>query len=109
MKPKELSALVEIRKIYSKEFKEEAVRLADFSGKPISEVARDLGINANMLRRWRHEQHEAGERSFPGQGHRQKGTDLEEENLRLQRELHQVTMERDILKKAVAIFSQNPK
>lgn len=97
------------RRTYSKEFKEQAVLLAETSDKSAGEIADDLGINKNMLGRWRQELRESGPRSFPGQGIRQKGTDLEEEVLRLKKELHLVTMERDILKKAVAICSQPQK
>lgn len=62
-----------------------------------------------MLWRWKKEFREAGANSFPGHGHRQLGSDLEEENRRLQQELLDVKMERDILKKAVAIFSKPQK
>lgn len=94
------------RKIYSKEFKEQAVELVKTSNQSVNKIAKDLGINANMLRRWQAEMQEYNERSFPGQGHRHPGTDLEEENRRLKEELLTVKMERDILKKAVAIFSK---
>jgi transposase len=97
------------RKAYSKEFKEQAVLLTETSGKKVNEIANDLGIRENMLWRWKKELREAGVRSFPGQGNRQQGTDLEEENRRLKEELLTVTMERDILKKAVAIFSKPQK
>ena len=93
-------------RVFSKEFKEQAVLLTQTSGKKVSEVAEDLGIRENMLWRWKKEFREAGERSFPGQGNRQQGTDLEEEVRRLKQELLDVKMERDILKKAVAIFSK---
>ena len=102
-------ALADQRRVFSKEFKEQAVLLTELGDKKVSEVADDLGIGENMLWRWKRELREAGFRSFPGQGNRQQGTELEEENLRLKRELHLVTMERDILKKAVAICSQPPK
>ena len=93
-------------RVFSKEVKEQAVLLTQTSGKKVSEVAEDLGIRENMLWRWKKEFREAGERSFPGQGNRQQGTDLEEEVRRLKQELLDVKMERDILKKAVAIFSK---
>jgi transposase len=96
-------------RVFSKEFKEQAVLLTETSEKKVSEIANDLGIRENMLWRWKKEFREAGSRSFPGQGHRQPGTDLEEENRRLKQELLDVKMERDILKKAVAIFSQPQK
>jgi transposase len=96
-------------RIFSKEFKEQAVLLTETSGKKVGEIANDLGIRENMLWRWKKEFREAGERSFPGQGNRQQGTDLEEEVRRLKQELLDVQMERDILKKAVAIFSKPQK
>jgi transposase len=97
------------RRVFSKDFKEQAVLLTETSDKKVSEIANDLGIRENALWRWKKELREAGSRSFPGQGKRQEGTELEEENRRLQQELLTVKMERDILKKAVAIFSQPPK
>lgn len=97
------------RRVFSKEFKEQAVLLTETGDKKVSEIANDLGIRENVLWRWKRELRETGSRSFPGQGHRQQGTELEEEVLRLKKELHLVTMERDILKKAVAICSQLPK
>lgn len=101
--------MVTDRKVYSKEFKEQAVLLTETSGKKVSEIAADLGIRENLLWRWKREKRLTGANSFPGNGNRQPGTDLEEENRRLRQELHLVQMERDILKKAVAIFSQPPK
>jgi transposase len=97
------------RKVYSKEFKAQAVQLVETSDKSVNEIAQDLGVNANMLRRWGTELQKSGSRSFPGQGHRQQGTEPEEEIRRLKEELLTVTMERDILKKAVAIFSKPQK
>jgi transposase len=97
------------RKVHSKEFKEQAVQLVETSDKKVTEIAGDLGINASMLRRWCREFHESGNQRFSGQGHRQPGTDLEEENRRLKQQLLDVTMERDILKKAVDIFSKPQK
>jgi transposase len=97
------------RRVFNKEFKEQAVLLSETSNKPVSEIAEDLGIRENMLWRWKKEFRKAGSRSFPGQGIRQEGTELEEKYRRLENELHTVMMERDILKKAVAIFSQPPK
>lgn len=92
-----------IQKVYSKEFKEEAVRLAQTSGKPIAQIARELGISDSAIHGWRRELTEHGNDAFPGKGHQ---TELEEENRRLKRELERVQQERDILKKAVGIFSR---
>lgn len=96
------------RKQYSEEFKVQTVQLVLSSDKKVSEIASDLGINSNMLNRWCRE-YKARNGSFPGQGHCQPGTDLEEENRRLKEELLLAQMERDILKKAVAIFSKPQK
>ena len=98
----------EIRRKYTEEFKREAVALSYDPSKTIREVAADLGINRSMLTKWRSEVRRLEERAFPGHGV-QRLTPQEEENLRLKRELAIVTEERDILKKAVAIFSKKPK
>ena len=96
------------RRKYSEEFKRDAVALSYLSDKSIREIAADLGINRSLLVKWRKELNELGEQAFPGNGLR-KLTPLEEENLRLKRELADVTEERDILKKAVHIFSKKPR
>jgi transposase len=92
-----------IQKTYTREFKEETVRLAQTSGKPIAQIARELGISDSAIHAWRKELAEHGEEAFPGKGHQ---TALEEENRRLKRELERVQQERDILKKAISIFSR---
>jgi transposase len=97
------------RRKYDEEFKRNAVELCRTSGKTASQIAYDLGINSSMLNRWRREQVKYGERAFPGIGKQMRGTDLEEENRRLKKELAIAQEERDILKKAVAIFSKMPK
>ncbi|GHO97566.1 hypothetical protein KSF_076140 [Reticulibacter mediterranei] len=66
-----------VQKVYTREFKEEAVRLAATSGKPIAHVARDLGISDTSIHQWRKELAENGSEAFPGKGHQ---TALEEEN-----------------------------
>lgn len=66
-------------------------------------MARDLGIEANMLHRWKRKYLDTGTDVFPGKGH----LPLAEEELRrMQRELNNVKEERDILRKALAIFSK---
>ena len=95
-----------IQKVYTKEFKEEAVRLVQTSGKPIAQIARELGISDSAIHEWRKILAEQGDDAFPGKGHQ---TALEEENRRLKRELERVQQERDILKKAVGIFSRESK
>jgi len=92
-----------VQKTYTPEFKREAVRLAQTSGKPIAQVARELGISDTSIHQWRKELTEHGSEAFPGSGHQ---TAQEEEIRRLKRELEITKQERDILKKAVSIFSR---
>ena len=81
---------------YSKEFKQEAVRLVQKSGKTAAQVAADLGIAESNLSRWFQQANDHGSAAFPGSGHQRP----EEEELRqLKRELEVTRMERDILKK----------
>jgi len=90
------------RRQYSREFKQEAVKRVTEQGVPLAKVARDLDLNQNVLRRWKQELSEHGEKAFPGQG-----TPIEEELLRARREIEALKREREILKKAVGIFSQH--
>ena len=85
------------RKRYSDEFKVEAVRLWQTSDKSAREIETDLGLSAGILYKW-HEK--LGREPGTDEGRR------DQEVRRLQRELERVQQERDILKKAVAIFSQ---
>ena len=95
-----------IRRKFDKTFKRESVRLADTSGKNDRTIEKELGIYQGSLRHWREELRKDPENAFPGTGHLKP---LEAENLRLRRELAGALEERDILKKAVAIFSKKPK
>jgi transposase len=95
--------MVKQQKVYTKEFKLEAVRLVKSSGKPMSQVARDLGVSDSALYHWCKQLAEQGEQAFPGSGHQ---TEQEEELRRLRRELEVTRQERDILKKVVSIFSR---
>src|SRR5256885_10970154 len=95
--------MAKVQKTYTREFKEEAVRLAQTSGKTIAQIARELGISDSAIHGWRRELTEHGKEAFPGSGHQ---TALEEENRRLKREVERLQQERDILKKAVSIFSR---
>jgi len=94
--------MVKVQKVYTREFKEEAVRLAQTSGKAITQVARELGISDTSIHQWRKELAQHGPEAFPGSGHQ---TALEEENRRLKRELQRVQQERDILKRAMLLES----
>ena len=93
----------ETRRKYTREFKLEAVRLSEDPDRTAAEVARALGITPSILYRWRQAFRSEGPEAFPGHG---KLPESEEEVRQLQRELERVTEERDILKKAIAIFSR---
>ena len=90
------------RRTYSREFKHDALRLWQTSDKSGAEIERELGIGHGCLSRWKQKYLSDGESAFPGHG----CLPSEEDELRrLRRELAVVRQERDILKKAVAIFS----
>jgi len=89
---------------FTAEFKHQAVQLAQTSGKPKAQIARELGISDSALYSWCKQSANHGSDAFPGKGHQMP---LEEENHQLKRELERVRQERDILKKAVSIFSRN--
>ena len=89
------------KKKYTREFKESAVKLITEQGYRISEAARNLGVEANMLGRWKREL-ESGS-GLPGTG----GTlDLQSELAHLRKENKRLLMEREILKKAAAFFAK---
>lgn len=92
------------QKTYTREFKQEAVRLVKSSGKPLSQIARDLGVSETALYNWSKQLAEQGEQAFPGSGHQ---TAEQEEIRRLKRELEVTRQERDILKKVVSIYSRD--
>lgn len=94
------------RKRYTREFKQEAVRLAEESERSLDEVALELEIHPNTLYKWRRQFLEDGEEAFPGHGNLKPADD---EVRRLRRELARVKEERDILKKAVAFFAKEKK
>ena len=94
----------EVRKRFSKEFKINAVELLMKTDKTIAETAISLGVRPELLYRWKANYLSNQTSAFPGSGHLK---DPEEERLRkLERELRTVTEERDILKKALAVFSR---
>ena len=92
------------QRTFTKEFKREAVQLVKTSNKPLAQIARDLGIADSTLHHWRHLFSEHGEQAFPGSGHQ---PPQEEELRRLKRENEVLRQERDILKKALGIFSRS--
>ena len=94
------------RKTYDADFKREAVRIADVGNVTDRQVERDLGLYQGAIRTWRRELEADPVDAFPGTGHQKP---LEEEVRRLRRQLQIAEEERDILKKAVAIFSKTPR
>ena len=87
---------------YDREFKVEAIRMASEEGSTAVEVERRLGISVGIISRWKKQLKDKGDEAFPGTGHL---SDRDEEVRRLERELGRVSRERDILKKAISIFS----
>ena len=84
------------RKKYSREFKIEAVRLANTSGVTLKQLGAELGVNPGMLGKWRRQlQAEGAHEAFPGQGNPR-----DEEMAALKRELARVKKERDFLREA---------
>jgi transposase len=94
---------IKTRKTYDGQFKRDAAKLVVEGGRRASEVAKGLGINDNVLYRWIRQYKDDPRDSFPGKGHLKP---LDEELRHLRRELEDVKEERDILKKAVGIFSK---
>src|SRR6476619_4076706 len=94
------------KKVYSREFKLETLRLLKSSGKTKADLERELGLYPGQIHLWeRAFNREEGnvEQAFPGTGHQ---SDAEAEVHRLKRENEILRQERDILKKAIAIFSK---
>ena len=92
------------RRRFDKQFKVDAVELTLKGNTSIKKVADDLGIDSHMLARWRRDYLAGKEEAFPGSGN---AKDSEAEKIRqLERELKAVTEEREILKKALAVFSR---
>jgi transposase len=92
------------RRRYTREFKQEAIRLYETSGKSVRQVEMDLGITAGLLNKWRAQQHHNGQHAFVGSGHQ---TEVETELRRLKRENEILRQERDILKKAIQVLGRD--
>jgi len=89
------------RRKFSVEFKREAVALTRQSGVSCRQVALEIGINPNLLARWRREADKASDRAFSGSG-----TSRDEEMAKLKRELARVKKERDFLREAAMFFAK---
>ena len=89
---------------FDKDFKVNAVKLVLEGTRSMKKLAEELGISANTLSGWKRDYLKDKENSFPGKGY-QKPDDAELTKLRKQ--LFRVTQERDILKKAIAVFTKH--
>jgi transposase len=93
------------RRKFDREFKQMAVELSK-ARDDIQAVAKELDIGADLIYRWRKEAEEHPEDSFPGQGN-QLLSEEQKRIMKLEKELKDTQLERDILKKAIGIFSKN--
>jgi transposase len=96
---------IKVRKKYDRAFKERAVELSK-SRKNISELAREQGVSAAQLYKWRKEAEEFGSGSFPGNGNLKQTREQERISL-LEKKLKDSQLELAILKKAIGIFSKS--
>ena len=93
------------RKKYTKEFRDEAVRLVNAAEKSLTQVGRELGVSHQTLWSWVHQAEVDG-----GRGEPEELTTTEREELRaLRREVGRLREEREILKKATAFFAKESK
>ena len=100
------------RRHFTDEFKMEAIALLASSGRPLVQIAGELGISPSMLRNWRNRREGWNAGSVPQRKSASavpSVADPAAEISRLRRENDRLRMERDILKKAVAIFSEPPR
>jgi transposase len=95
--------------VFSKEFKQEAVRLLEEGRKPAADIARELGIRRNQLYKWKEQTDKHGTTVFAGHGRRPNKCSDAEEIARLKSELAKVKEENEILKKAAAFFARELK
>jgi len=99
---------VQNRRKYDSDFKRNAFLLSEEPGRTVSEVAENLGINSDLIYRWRRQMRENGELVFPGHG-KMALTEDQKRIRELEKKLKDTEMERDILIKAMAIFSRASK
>jgi len=94
------------RRTYTKEFKLETLKLAETSEKSVSQIEREMGLPAGVIFRWQWQLRQDGGQAFLGHGNLKKAETRIEQ---LEKENANLRMERDILKKAVRVFSQGQK
>jgi transposase len=100
------------RREFSPEFKREAVALLESSGRPVMQIASEVGISPSMLRNWRAVINGGVARSRASASSispMPSPADQASEIARLKRELDRTRMERDVLKKAIGIFAEVPR
>ncbi len=93
-------------KIYTKEFKLEAIRLADETDKPVTQVARELGLRVNQIYKWKEQLNMKQEGAFPGKG-KATAKDKDAEIQRLRKALAASQEENEFLKKTAVFFAKN--
>lgn len=93
--------MAETRRKFDRDFQQGAVRLVLETGKPIAQVARDLGVNAGTLGNW-----VGRERRARDSGNGALSEDERAELIRLRREVAELQMQRDVLKRSVALWVQ---
>lgn len=91
-------------KTYTKEFKVEAIRLAAESDKPVTQVARELGVRVNQIYKWRKQLEEKQDSAFSG---RRAAKDQDAEIRRLKKALAASQEENEFLKKTAVFFAKN--
>lgn len=94
------------RRIFTAEFKRDALQLMQREGLSQAELARRLDIDPSTIRKWQRRLESQGDQAFPG---KRQLAPLEEENRRLREENARLKMERDILKKAATFFAKELK
>ena len=93
---------------YSREFKLEAIRLAEDSDKPVTQVARELGLRVNQIYKWKQQLEAKQGAAFPGKGARPlSGKDKDAEIRGLKKALAASQDENEFLKKTAVFFAKN--
>lgn len=90
----------DVRRQFSKEFKEQALALMESSGKSVRDLAEELGVRTDQLYRWKRSKESDRSQAFRGNGKAR-----EDELAAARKEIARLREERDILRKAIAIFS----
>jgi transposase len=102
---KECSMTKRAYKTYTKEFKVEAVRLAEESEQPVTQVARELGLRVNQIYKWRKQLEEKKGSAFSGKGSvKEKDAEIQ----RLKKALAASQEENEFLKKTAVFFAKHP-